>query len=218
MSVGVRAMEVSKALYARAPERSLVPTALAIDTTARARYPKQRSNRERYTRFVRDNLRLITAVWLGRPVDVCRIRANHPDLKPTAEDGTFGLDDVLYHVVRSEVLHEKGVTPGLLTVARGIEHLEFGGEHGTLLRFSHRLIEGCLAAVVLAPENKDKRTPEPAPLYLRRKRYWINRLWGRQEYFCREVLCMDVRDPVARGEARTEALLTPNQPAVPAHA
>lgn len=209
MSVGVRVMEASKALYARAAEQSLIPALIAIDTTARKRYPRQRSNRERYARFVRDNVRLVTAVWLGRPVDVCRIRAYHPDLEPSADDGSVGLDDVLYHVVRSEILHEAGLSPGLVTVARGIERLESGGAQPTVLRFSHRLIEGCLAAVVLAPENADKRTPEPAPLYIRRKRYWINRLWGRQDYFCREVLTVDLREPTARGETPTEVIVAP---------
>lgn len=209
MSVGVRTMEACRALYARATERSLVPAVIAMDTTARKRYPKHKSNRERYSRFIGDNLRLITAVWLGRPVDVCRIRARHGELKASAADGTFGVDDLLYHALRSEILHEAGLTPGLVTVARGVEHLDFGGENGTVLRLSHRLIEGCLAAVVLAPENADKRTPEPAPLYIRSKRYWVNRLWGRHEYFCREVLRLDFREPTARGETPVEILLVP---------
>lgn len=203
MSVNLRALEASKALYARATERSLIPALLAVDTTARRRYPRQRSNRDRFVRFLRDNLRVITAVWLGRPADRCSIAASLPGAADAAA-GT-SLEDLLYHVVRTDIIREKNLMPGLVSVARGIEGVRLAGEHAGALCFSHRLVEGCLAAAVLAPENAQARTPEPAPLYLRSRRYWINRMWGRYEYFCREVLKVEAPD----ADAAIEIVLTP---------
>lgn len=203
MSVNIRALEASKALYARATGQSLIPALLALDTTARRRYPKQRSNRDRFVRFLSDNLRLVTAVWLGRPVDGCSIDVRLPGAADSAA-GT-SLEALLYHAVRADIIREKGLTPGLVRVARGIEGVRLAGEHAGTLCFSHRLVEGCLAAVVLAPENAQAKTPEPAPLYLRSRRYWINRMWGRHDYFCREVLNIDARD----ADAAVEIVLTP---------
>ena len=129
-------------------ESALTHVCIAIDATAKKEHPGKKTG-WRCQRFVSDHLDVISAVSFGRLTitDTFMIGLNHPKL-PTNSDGLASFEDIVYHVVRCELLHGAALPPIIeFTSNTGMEL-----QKGRLI-LPKQMVLGLVLAVIGSPAN-----------------------------------------------------------------
>ncbi len=151
MSVG-RCIERAIDSYKRNDfEDAFLQTSVAVTATSEKEYPKEGADNRKYKKFIGDNIALITNVALGNITlhKGISLKYSHPKLKES-QDGTYTIEEILYHIVRCCLIHEAGLPPNLSITDQNLFKTE--GEKSPLL-LPASLVLGMLVSVVTSPEN-----------------------------------------------------------------
>ena len=172
MSIGKRVSETIDKMEAGDPEGALFQICAAVEVTAKKECG--RSGGPSYKEFLHSNLGLITDIAFGFKILNLNLTYNHSKL-PTDSQGTAGIQDILYHVVRCGLYHEASL-PGDLQF---VEKSQIRSENGVLFLPSS-LIYGLISAVVVAPVNAGEHAPKEGAMNFGDFPILINKLWGRR--------------------------------------
>lgn len=174
MSVRNRVTRSWLALAADDPEEALFQICAAVEMTARAegRLP----GRGTYKAFIRDNMPIIATLGVGPALAGIRFTFAHPDLCPCSEDGTIGLEDVTYHLLRCGLYHTAQLPPEIEFTDN-----KLGPTTEGRLLLPKGLIAGLIIAVVASPSNAAERTDPVFWLECHGTRFLLNDLWGTRD-------------------------------------
>jgi len=174
MSIAKRLEEAIEKMARGDPEGALLPVCTAIDATATKHYGMR--GRKSYKDFIDGNLGLVTRFAFGGvSVLHMRVKYSHPDA-PKDADGMCTFQDVLYHVVRSGLVHKAALPDTLKFTSEGV----FKVEEGSLLLPS-ALIFGFIIAVVACPANREERIGRDTSFAYRGLRLELNHVWGKKK-------------------------------------
>ncbi len=158
-------------------DSALALASAAVDATAKKLYGRRLQNNERYKRFLRDKMPIVTRYGMpGIVAGGIRIKChNIPDLK-TDEEGYVGIEDILYHTLRCGLLHQ-------CEIDERIEFIEetYIGDFSEKFRLPHHVVFGLLLAVISEPVNADEASESDVRLVIEGKEYAIQDLWGAQD-------------------------------------
>jgi hypothetical protein len=173
MPISTRVTEAFTKLKAGDPTEALFAICAAVERTARGEgLPKGKSG---FKQFVATSMPVIAAIGVGPALAGVRFSYSHPDLKPSA-DGTCGLEDVVYHLVRCGLYHDAEISPQLVFTANQI-----GPGTGGTLMIPAGVVAGLIIAVVAAPSNTSGRTQPGFFVGVGERRYVLNDWWGRRD-------------------------------------
>lgn len=168
-------------------EAAMLHACNAVDGTAGKIHPATLSNKQRFTRLLRENFDILGP--MGAPgVDLVHTRFPVVVHKPTAPGGAPDLADVLYAIHRCCHAHGDDLPDGfsLLEDAAGpARQTRMRIEHGKI-QLSDRVIFGMIAVAVLSPANTDQVDPKLDSYFLsfgNVARLMINDWWGRTRDF-----------------------------------
>ena len=150
MSVG-RCIERAIDSYKRGDfEDAFIQASIAVASTSEKEYPKERFDNVKYKNFIRENIALITKV-VGNVIlrKGISLKYSHPKLKKS-QDGTYTIEEILYHIVRCCLIHEGGLPPNLSITDENCFKAE--GDKSPLV-LPATLVFGMVVAVAVSPEN-----------------------------------------------------------------
>ena len=152
-------------------ELALQHAAIAIDITAQRHYQSARSSKLLYKKLLKEYSWLIELMAFGG-INLEESKfGNYPiDGNP---EPTF--QDLIYHVIRCELVHAEGVPENFGFT--DTDTITLQKDH---LVFPKKLIWGLLAVVVFCPCNSDQRTAEGYWLSIFENRFVINDFWGQE--------------------------------------
>lgn len=182
MSIGKRVTEALQRWMAEDADGALIPASVAIDATAQKLYGKP--GRGSYKQFIRDNMPLITRVAFGGSMaKEIRLRVPPKVLAKSAEikvdgNGSCGIDEILYHLIRCGLLHEATLPNGL-----SVQFKSPGGFNvqDDFLEIPGSLIFGSMVAVVCCPANTGEIMQADLCLDLSGYQIPFNKLWGKKD-------------------------------------
>jgi hypothetical protein len=168
-------------------ELALQNVAIALDVTAKRHYNSEKSSKSNYKRFLKEYSWLIELMaFNGINLDDSKF-GNFPiDGNP---EPTF--QDLIYHVIRCNLVHDEGVPANFEFTDSDTITLE-----KDRLCFPKRLIWGLIAVVVFCPCNSNEKTAEGYWVSIFDNRFVINDFWG-QEFAARIVY--EKRKPIRVG-------------------
>lgn len=167
-------------------DNALIQVSIALDATARKAYGK--GGRKNYQTFIHDNLDIITRAGVGAAILNIRLEydlnRNQPADQPRIEpepDGTFTIQQILYHAVRCGLLHESHLPAGLEFVEEQVIKVGGGDPNEPLLVLPAGIVYGLIVGVVAAPVNAGLKIEERFGLNIPGLTpLAINRLWGKK--------------------------------------
>lgn len=160
MSIVKRVTEAAIHLANDDPEAALLPLCVAIDATAKRTY--SRGGHSAYKRFLASHMPLITKIAFGGLASrSLRFELHHPDIE-LDPDGMCSLEQIVYHIVRSGLVHEAEVPPSV----RFSDECVLRYDSGALV-IGNSFITGLLMAVITAPVNRGMKLPESLTVPLR---------------------------------------------------
>ncbi len=156
----------------------------AIDATSKKEYPGIDNNGKRIKKFLAENTRIISV--FGLPGIACsglRIGYNPPlgkenkDLiKQKDQNGLIGLEDVIYHAIRCNIIHECKPDPGI----KFIEETMIG-DFDQEFYLPSRILIGLLFSVIFSSVNEIEKTNSNFEVKIGDKIYGIDDLWGKKD-------------------------------------
>lgn len=151
--IGKRVTAAVQSMDNEDAEGALHDICSAIEATATKE--NGRGGRSSYKEFIHNNLDIITKFGLGNSILNIDLEFQFQNPHMTANpDGTFPIQEILYHVVRCGLYHEGGLP---LAVAFSKE-AEFSVDDDQLTLPSP-LIHGLIVAVVTSPANAQELFP-----------------------------------------------------------
>lgn len=181
MTIAHRVTQASERVLQHDYEGALFQICSAIEATASSEYGQ--SGRGAYMRLIRENLELITRVAfrhhfanMSFGMDLNRFRPSDDQLKPNS-DGSFSIEQILYHVVRCDLYHNAGLP----------EHIEFCP--GTIMscevdkiRIPGSIVNGLVVAVVASPANVGQVISDDLMFdFLVGVKICLNKFWGKRD-------------------------------------
>ena len=166
MSIADRVRECMDKYGSNDLDNALIQVCIALDATSKNEYPSAKKVSERFKRFVRENLDVITFFTLNG--NIVRDRFQVGDL-------TF--DNLIYKVLRCGLLHEAKV-PQLLKFVQPGESVTVSDKQWCL---PTTFIMGTLLSVVGASSNGGQRLPGQYGVTVAGKQFSLNDLWGHIE-------------------------------------
>ena len=162
---------------------------IAVDGTSRRAHTDLKGG-ERYKKFVRDNIALVTSP-LGIVSPSIRIGFRHPSVN-LDNDGFADLVGVLYHVVRCGLLHESSLGDTLRLVPNIAIAVE---REGTRLLVGPEIVVGLIAAVIGSPVNANIKTTTGLTLRVGRVDVPLDHVWGMWEMLFALVTALPLGGP-----------------------
>lgn len=146
----------------------------AVDATAAKLYGRNISNNERYKRFLRDKMPIVTRFGFpGIQASGIRIKCiNILDLRMD-QDGYVGIEDILYHTLRCGLLHQCEIDARIEFIPE-----TYIGDFSEKFRLPHHVILGLLLAVVLEECNVAESVPSDIQFQFNGQSYAVEKLWG----------------------------------------
>lgn len=173
MSIGKRVIEAFDKMVASDSEGALFQICAAIEETAKREGRKR--GRGGYKEFLSDNIPIIAKIGIGPALAGIEIRCNHPEL-PKSSDGTYKIEDIVYHLVRCGLYHSASLPDGL-----HITDNRIGSDKEGNILIPKTIITGLIVAVVASPANKNECIKSNHYLSFEDKKYFLNDLWGERE-------------------------------------
>lgn len=173
MSIGKMVLEAVEKMAQKDAEAAMLPISSALDATA-TKYFGQRG-RKSYKNFIHENLGLITRVGFGPSILNINLKYDHPDIEKRP-NGMCTIQEILYHAVRSGIIHNAEMPANLQFVYES----KFQVENGMIL-LPASLVYGFIASVVVCPANTDQSVAEGYGLNIRGFQVELNKLWGKKQ-------------------------------------
>lgn len=155
-------------------ELALSELCIAIDITSQKYFNTRKSSASVYKKFLKENMWIIMMTGTGNLICPIKVKFSHPDIKSV--DDFCNLEDIIYHVVRCELIHNTGENSNIEWGQSSYPILS--GPKGELL-LSTSFIWGVILAVISSPVNKDEKVNELCWISSLSFKYFINDLWGR---------------------------------------
>lgn len=153
----------------------------AVDATATREAGRACSHPDCYKAFLQRNMVLITTVSFGGPsVANMNLQFNNPKWRTTVP-GMVTLPEVLYHMVRSCLVHEANLHDCLEFADSSI----FSCDDGNRITIPRSLFLGIVIAVAASPVNEGCRTESNLVVNLREDLgLHLDSLWGKRDELC----------------------------------
>ncbi|KFX63835.1 hypothetical protein KBK24_0119220 [Burkholderia sp. K24] len=153
-------------------ELGLQHAAIAIDITSKRHYGKRRSSRTLYKNLLHEYAWLLEMMACDG-IDLQNSKfGNYPLRDEKILEPSFA--DLMYYVVRCNLVHAEGLPPNLTFHDEPTLHLA-----REMVGLPKQVIYGLLGIVVFCPENSDQRAPRDCWLSYHDTRFIINEYWGR---------------------------------------
>jgi hypothetical protein len=174
MAISDRIKEAIDKLHQGGPVNALIQTSIAIDATAKKKYPSQKPT-QRCKNFLRNQQAFITKVAFGK----LEIQGDIYFDSSSSNSGKKGktLEDVLYHLVRCSLLHE-GEMPKEVEI---VHESTFGMTGDGKVIFSVLMIWAMIWSVVGSKVNEAERLPDVYTASIGGITLKLNDLWGKKE-------------------------------------
>ena len=174
MSIGKRITEVFEKLNKKDYEAALIPLSIAVAATSTKEYPRIKYDNQKYKTFLTKNIDIITLTGIGVILKKSMsFKLVAPSIKYPLIDGMATLEEILYHIVRCNLIHEaeldkkiifqKGNTCALL-------------EDAILL--PSELLEGMIFAVIGSSHNSTERLENKLTISIAEESINLDTLWG----------------------------------------
>ena len=162
-------------------EAALLPACNAVAATAEKEYPKIKDDNQKFTTFIKSNLRIIGFVAFNINAAGFNLAIDHPKLikKKDPETGAVPIEYIIYYAIRCGLVHECEIDASI-EIAKDPNTI-FSVNNGKLV-IGQGLALGLLAAVILSPIYAGIKTPLPMfsrndieiPLHWGKKKWFIN--------------------------------------------
>ena len=160
-------------------EDAFIQASIAVAGTSDKEFPAEKSDNAKYKKFIRQNIALITKVALGSTFrQGIRLRYHHSKLRKSS-DGTYSIEEILYHIVRCCLLHEAGLPANLEITDQVMIRTP---DNGSPLIIPVALVSGMVTAVVAAPTNSNEEIAERFAISIRSVSIRLNDLTGKREH------------------------------------
>lgn len=154
-------------------EQALMNILIAADATAKKEYPTINGNAERYKKFLEENRFLIQVVSINvRMTNPISFRNMHNDQK-LANRPTLTLAEIIYHIVRCNLLHEAEIPVTIAFTDEAAIKLE-----ADKMVLPKNLILALLVAVITSSCNNSLRFSNNFDLNIFGKVLPLNIIWG----------------------------------------
>lgn len=181
MSIAQRVADAHTQYSDGNPEGALLSIATAVDATAKREYGK--GGQANYKRWLTESIGLITPFFTGLSLSGVRLSYNHPELdKKPSVDGSRSLEEIIYHVLRSDLVHEGSLPENITLTER-----ELGGQDGPdgWLKLPKGMVLGLIVAVVASPVNARQKLNRELWIGVPRKERTAERIvldhwWGKR--------------------------------------
>jgi hypothetical protein len=182
MTIADRVTQASERMVKGDHEGALFQICSALEATAAREYG--RAGRGAYKQFIHENLELITRIGfrcrianLNFGIDLNRFRPTDDQLTPEGPDGSFTIEQILYHVVRCDLYHNAGLPP----------HIEFGPE--PVIRcdvdkvfIAGSIVNGLILSVVASPANVGHAMTDDFWFdFTEGVKLRLNKFWGKRD-------------------------------------
>ena len=158
-------------------ELGLSDICIALDNTAKRHFHKSDSDRTAYKEFLKENMWLILVTCL----DAClspqvKLPFQHDKIK-SSQDGYSTLEDIVYHAIRCELIHDTGEKSKIVWN----DYVSLAINDQGYLLLSPPFIWGLALAIITCESNKDERVDAGSWIQTMGYKYLINDLWGKKE-------------------------------------
>lgn len=147
----------------------------AVDATARKMCPDEKNNNVRFKEFLKRNMRVIT--FRGFPgilASGIRIKCTNINILKTDKEGSVGIEDIIYQVIRCGLIHE-------CEIYSRIEFTEetYIGNFDRKFKIPKDLVYGLALAVILSEHNIHEKVEENVTIPMFGENQKVNSLWGK---------------------------------------
>ena len=152
MSIGKRVREALDRLAERDHEAALIPACIAIAASAEKAYPHLERDNEKYKLFLSENRDIIMDVALGLRMQEMSFKLTHDNIRRPKVRGMATVEDILYHIVRSGLIHNAELDPSIhFGQSNAFELLD------NKVVIPPEIVDGLLMAVIGSDCNRDER-------------------------------------------------------------
>jgi len=188
VTIGDRIKEAIDYMSKGQIEHALTPICIALDLTAKKYAGKTKSSKSDYKKFISDYMWLISCMGLpGLITESIRIPFDHPDIKRDNR-GFCGIEDIIYHVIRCELIHSTGPD----TKIKWSDSIILKGDEPGSLTLSNKFPWGLVGAIIFCPANKDESIDEYYWIQINDFKFFIQEVWGRED-LAQRVIRMDLK-------------------------
>ncbi|MFZ3071674.1 MAG: hypothetical protein WA162_00320 [Thermodesulfobacteriota bacterium] len=174
MSIGKRVSEALLKLDQTDYEGALIPICISVAATSTKEYPTLIKDNEKYKAFLRDNVDIITLAGIGIIIKGGVVfKFSDTSIKHPTVAGQATWDELLYHAVRCNLIHEAGLGSKII--------FKEGNTIGLLdnaILLPAELLQGMIFAVIGSISNVNERLVKKYTCTFGKQIGDLDTLWG----------------------------------------
>lgn len=156
-------------------EQAFVPTSQAIAETAKKAYGKENLSNDDYSRFLKENWRLITFMGMPRALPLpLNVPFGFKRIVPSF-NVHHGAEEIILYIVRQTLLFNK--LPDMISLNnKGVFEIR-----NNKLLLPKALVSGLLGSVIFHPSNKKETISDKYWISVSDFKMFVSELWGRSD-------------------------------------